>query len=99
MDIKIPTQKRRLQITAKMKNWFSVKQKAWSAPDMMHRAVLLKEDEVAMLSLMRLLAEKPNEILVLAKYVNTHRQAVMQMTTEDLKEVQDHFRIAIVHSS
>ena len=104
MDVKIPTEKRRLQIIAKMKDWFSVKQKAWTGlfttgHDLSNRAILLKEDEVVMLSLMRLLVEKPNEVSVLAKYINTHRQAVMQMTAEDLKEVQDHFRIAIVHSS
>lgn len=99
MDVKIPTEKRRLQIIAKMKDWFSIKQKVWTGHELSHRAILLKEDEVAMLSLMRLLAEKPNEVSVLAKYVNTHRQAVMQMTAEDLKEVQDHFRAASVHSS
>jgi hypothetical protein len=95
---KAPTEKRRLQIVAKMKAWFSIKQ-GWEGPEATARAALLKEDEAAMLSLMRLVASRPNEVGILVKYVNTHRQAVMEMTEEDLKEVQDHFRIAAVHSS
>jgi len=91
-------EKKAANASKKTKEWFSIEQKTKKGTALSHRAILL-QDEVSTLSLMKLMANNPNEVFVLMKYVNTHRQMVRDMTAEELKEIQDFFRVLSVQSS
>ena len=92
------TEKRREVIRANFKKYME-RMSEWDTPGrtpLGTRAALLQEDPFEMLKLVRFLLHRQNEISHLMRWARLNKQVVSEMSPEDMKICQDHFRVTEV---
>lgn len=62
------------------------------------KAIMLTDNPQTMLAFIQLIFSHQDEVKHLLKWANLHKMAVNELTAEDLEEVQNHFKVAEVHS-